>query len=670
LDCDNNEAIQWAETEIGKDILDSTPCVLTKKGRHYYFRIGENDIVPSWSRRDNGDGGVAFDLRAEGAGVICPPSIHQSGIVYKWLRSPDDGYQPLPDVLRKAAGAPGAPEGGEPPKGVKARKQRSGKDEVETLAKLLESPADEGGRNDWLTKVCGHLAKQLDYRDGYLAGVKLANASLKAPLGDAEWKKTADSIWEAEATRSHLPPARFLPSELTESGMAHAFAARHSGDLWFVSGTWYVYEKKEGRFLDDEDAALRLTQKAVAEMRKEAIEREDKQAIAFIMKMASARGLKAVLTLSQIEPSLRANVAEFDSHPDLLNVRNGVLVLESGELKKHSPDWKFTRVAGVEWHEGEKCARWDEHLLTVFGGDKELVEFMQRWAGRSLSGVSPSDGCRILMPYGTGANGKTVTVETLATMLGEYARSTDFNTWCASKDGSGGGSQQRQDLVDLAGVRLVTATESGYHHSLDEALLKMYTGGERVSPRGMYAKRSKVYRPHFSLLLSTNHLPRLEGSDKGFWRRFLKVGFAHEIPEPDQDHHLLAKLRLELPGILAWAQRGYAEWKTRGLDAPTSVLMETAQYRLDIDWIGQFVEEHLIERRDSCAPMKSVYARYQGWCNECGINRALTFQQFSARLSEHHLERGEDPTTRVASLMGVELQDVRANRNGREAWMA
>jgi len=254
-------------------------------------------------------------------------------------------------------------------------------------------------------------------------------------------------------------------------------------------------------------------------------------------------------------------------------------------------------------------------------------------------------------------------------VLGTYSASSDFTTWCASKES--GGSSQRQDLVDLAGIRLVTATESGYHHSLDEALLKAYTGGERVSPRGMYARQAKVYTPHFSLLLSTNHLPRLEGSDRGFWRRFLKIGFTVEIPEPDQDHQLLAKLRGELPGILAWALAGYQAWKAdgRGLDPPTSVLMETAQYRCDIDWVGQFAEQTMQPRQGAITSLRTVYNRYRAWCGECGIQHPLTEMQFGARLAEHGIEKVTNQVSRRGDLVNWELTDERTNGEG-AMWLA
>lgn len=674
FDADNKAAIEWLYNEVGAEILDATACATTAKGKHWYFRLAEGEVVASWSRHDldadaKGDtnGAVSFDLRAEGAGVIAPPSIHKTGIVYKWLRTPAEGLQPLPDVLRGSGAVEPLSDGKSPQRGAASTRTR--KPAAETLADLLESPPAEGARNVWLTKVCGHLAKQHEFKDGYLANVRLAAGSLRPPLADAEVAKTAESIWGAEqqARIDAAIPAEFIPAVLTETGAAHVFAEKCAGKLWYTpSAGWLVYREDEGRFRADEDDALLLMQGVMSRLRQEAVHRDDKKAITFGTAATSARGLKAILSLAQLEPTLRARDEEFDAHPRLLNVRNGVLDLDHGTLQPHAAALKFTRLAGVEFEEGASCPLWTAHLERIMDGDRELISFMQRWAGRALSGVSQSDNCRILMPYGTGANGKTVTVETLSQLLGDYAASTDFTTWCASKDSSG--SAQRQDLVDLAGVRLVTATESGYHHSLDEALLKAYTGGERVSPRGMYARKAKVYTPHFSLLLSTNHLPRLEGSDRGFWRRFLKVGFTVEIPEPDQDHQLLRKLRQELPGILSWALKGYQEWSSRGLDPPTSVLMETAQYRCDIDWVGQFADQTLRPAQGAITPLRQVYNRYRTWCGECGIQHPLTEMQFGARLVEHGIEKVTNQVSRRGDLVNVEFADERTNGEG-HTWL-
>jgi len=449
------------------------------------------------------------------------------------------------------------------------------------------------------------------------------------------------ALAEAEAAAPHAMPR--LPDELTESDSAHLFARQHRGRVWYT-GEWLVYEEMTGRFVRDADAALRLVQQTVAGMRTAARGKDDRPLARFVTHAASAAGLTNILRLAQIEPELRTSLDTFDSAPHLVNLRNGVYDLRSGKLLPHDPSYRMTHLAGVMYEPEAACPRWIGHLDTIFAGDLQLLLFFQRWAGRALSGISPSDNRRILMPYGSGANGKTVTVETLAAVLGDYAATTDFATWCASQDS--GGASQRQDLVELAGKRLVAATESGYHHRLDEALLKQYTGGERVSPRGMYARRPTVFRPCFSLLLSTNHLPKLEGADQGFWRRFLKIGFNVSIPEPDQDPQLLSKLADELPGIFNWLADGYSRWSEQGLDPPTSVLMETAEYRSDIDVIGQFMEQELDRAEGVDTPLERVFARYTIWCSAAGIKRPLTANNLAIRLREHGVEFGKHPHTR------------------------
>jgi putative DNA primase/helicase len=281
------------------------------------------------------------------------------------------------------------------------------------------------------------------------------------------------------------------------------------------------------------------------------------------------------------------------------------------------------------------------------------VLFLWRWFGRALSVLEPSDNCRILMPIGSGANGKTITVETAAAVLGSYAAPTDFPTWCVTY-GSGGGP--REDLVKLGGVRLVVTAESGRGHTLDENLIKQYTGGEMVSPRAPYARSATVYRPQFSMLMSTNHEPRMDDYSDGFWRRFLKIPFGVSIPEPDQDQRLLGRLHAELPGILAWMVEGYQDWRRHGLEPPASVLFATAESRRNNDVVGQFIDEHLEQAEDEHTELAVVYARYREWCEECGITRPLTREQLSMRICEHGFVRMQDSRTRRSALRNVRLR--------------
>lgn len=197
LDIDNDAAHQWWLARIG-DAMERTAHSITAKGHHYWFRVpfddeGEPEQIESWSTHD---GALDFDVRAEGTGVIAPPSVHESGFRYEWVsgRGPERMVT-LPDELR---GPSWVSLGSEQPEGGEGSI-------TSTLTALLAKKAPEGGRNDWLTRVAGHYAGWVPFEDAYLESVRLANESLDVPLDDAEVVKTAESVWKAEHAKVPLP---------------------------------------------------------------------------------------------------------------------------------------------------------------------------------------------------------------------------------------------------------------------------------------------------------------------------------------------------------------------------------------------------------------------------------------------------------------------------------
>lgn len=194
VDCDSPEAeAYWYDilTPVEDGVphpLDTTAAVKTAKGTHYYFRQAHADPIPSWSHHDK-ETGISFDVRAEGTGVIAPPSLHHSGMAYEWLREPELMLD-APDYVLSATRHPNLRKPGSDPEAGGARSM---------LSQLLNNPPSEGGRNDWLARVAGHYAKQ--YRgmpDAYETHIRMAVALMDPPLPEAEWRKTADSIMRSE----------------------------------------------------------------------------------------------------------------------------------------------------------------------------------------------------------------------------------------------------------------------------------------------------------------------------------------------------------------------------------------------------------------------------------------------------------------------------------------
>jgi DNA-binding transcriptional ArsR family regulator len=174
LDCDGAAAERYWREKLG-DVLDATACVQTARGFHYWFRITEGEW-PSWSKHENG---LDFEVRGEGGGVIAPPSVHESGVAYRWVRN-----------LRQLRDAPEALRGPTTDGAIAARSK---------LADLLAGgPNDPKKGNVWMAQVAGHIAKAWPYRDGFEALVRLANRTLADPIAEADLVRLIDSIWTTE----------------------------------------------------------------------------------------------------------------------------------------------------------------------------------------------------------------------------------------------------------------------------------------------------------------------------------------------------------------------------------------------------------------------------------------------------------------------------------------
>jgi hypothetical protein len=230
LDIDSAGGDEYWRKQTGlHDLMDTTTSVKTGKGYHYWFRLPEKVVVRSFSATpDQHTAGISFDLRAEGTGVIAPPSQHESGKLYTWIR-------PLADIMTMpaelmAGGFSRAEQGDKRSLGEGS----SGSARRSTLSALLESPAVEGGRNNWLARVAGHYARLFWGRpDAYTQHVNLANSMLTPPLEAQEVEKTRESVWreEGERRKSDVSDQGFIRG----TGSALTTPADKGGDVVFAN---------------------------------------------------------------------------------------------------------------------------------------------------------------------------------------------------------------------------------------------------------------------------------------------------------------------------------------------------------------------------------------------------------------------------------------------------
>jgi putative DNA primase/helicase len=331
--------------------------------------------------------------------------------------------------------------------------------------------------------------------------------------------------------------------------------------------------------------------------------------------LANARGLlsanriKSVMQLARSE--LLADASNFDTNADVVGCQNGVLSLAKGDLIQTEPSI-MTKRLGCNFEPDAECASFKDFLDTIFDGDEDVISFVQRVVGYSLSG-STTEQCLFVL-IGDGANGKTTLINVLQRLFGDYAASTPMQTLMVSRYGG----QQTNDLAALVGKRFVAASEGEVGQTIAESKVKMMTGGDRIACRHLYGNQFE-YDPQFKLWLATNDLPRITGTGEAIWRRFHVIKFPVTIPPDQRDGDLGKKLGAELSGILNWALEGNRDWKSQGLNPPGKVIDGTQAYRSENDTTRQFVETCCELDPKACERTSKLFEAYENWTRKSGL---------------------------------------------------
>jgi putative DNA primase/helicase len=443
-------------------------------------------------------------------------------------------------------------------------------------------------------------------------------------------------------TTSQIP----AEPEQTDAGNAARLVSRHGADLRYVS-EWGWMAWTGTHWTRDELRARSMMLDVARDIHREAADARDRaeqKALAdHARRSQQAQRLQGALWCAQ--PDLSASTDDFDAQTWLLPVLNGTLDLRTGHLLQHRREDFLTRLAPVEFDPDAACPRWETFLARVLP-DPEVREFVQRLVGYMLTG-SVAEQCLAFL-LGIGRNGKSVFVETLAALWGEFHSATRIETLSVSR---GGGIPN--DIAALAGARLVTVSETPEGSRLNESLVKDLTGGDTISARFMRAEFFQ-FKPQFKLLIRGNHKPQIRGTDDGIWRRILLVPFNVQIPRGEVDPNLPDRLLEELPGILAWALRGCMEWQREGLQPPAQVQAAVDGYRAEMDTFGAFLDERCVIATDAKARASKLYSAFKQWCDQAG-ERFVSQRRFGEALAERGLERRKGGATNVYYWHGIGL---------------
>lgn len=329
---------------------------------------------------------------------------------------------------------------------------------------------------------------------------------------------------------------------------------------------------------------------------------------------SSAKGIDNFLRLVPGIPGVAVGVHRFDADLDALNALNGTIDLSTGELRPHRREDYITKLAPVVYDPNATAPRWGRYLLEIFQGNKELVDYVWRMTGYTMTGRTREE-CFFLL-YGNGRNGKGTMVETLYAILGDYADTVD-PAILLQRNESGGNTPE---LAKLKGIRFAPASETDKRRKLAEAFIKRITGGDSITACHKY-ENPFTYKPSFKLWLATNQKPVITGTDLGIWSRVKMIPFLekYEANDPRLDKTLKETLLAEMPGILAWAVRGAVAWYAHGLGSCKTVDDATKVYREDSNTVARFLKDRCVIGGDKYLFSSSaLHMSYRLYCEGDG----------------------------------------------------
>jgi putative DNA primase/helicase len=421
----------------------------------------------------------------------------------------------------------------------------------------------------------------------------------------------------------------------TETANAKRLVAAHGKDIRWVEpwSCWLVWDGR--RWAIDLQRAIDSKAKEVAEEIWQMItvqQPSDRMAAAkFATSSASSRGIRSMIELARSETDVAILPEQLDADDWLLNVENGTLDLRTGRLRCHVRTDMATKICPVVFNPDAKCPVWKVFLETITDRQVDLIEFLQRAVGYSLTGDVREQV--LLFCFGNGANGKSTFLNAIQSVLGnDYAGTAAPGLLLANH-----GEHHPTELASLHGKRFIESIETEDGRRLNEALLKSLTGGDAITARRM-RENFWQFRPTHKLWVAGNHKPTIRGQDLGVWRRIRLIPFTVTIAPDQQDKQLATKLAAEREGILAWAVRGCLAWQQSGLGEPAAVREATKEYRDEQDVIGQFLQETTFEACTAAAKASELYAAYVAWAKRTG-EFAVNQRRFGKAMTERGYER-------------------------------
>ncbi|MFO0919661.1 MAG: phage/plasmid primase, P4 family [Planctomycetaceae bacterium] len=506
--------------------------------------------------------------------------------------------------------------------------------EVAESVRILELPGlpEKGDIVDW--QADGHtLAEFLELV------TKVESAEPEGPVID-------------EAAVAELDPLSIqLIQGRTDDAAAKRFILAHGTNARYCSSMkkWFVWTGK--RWTIDQAQSIPRWVRGCTDKLWESVEQINKDVGADLLnKMKnwckyadSAQGIKNCIDVARSNTEVQLFPEHLDSNPWLLNCKNGTVDLKTGELTEHRREDMQTKITRVAYDPDAECPVWERFILSVFGGNKDLVAYVQRLCGYWATGVIREQILPIL--WGSGSNGKTTFLNAIMDVLGRDYSMKAAQDFLMAKHGD----SHPTEKADLFGKRIVFCSETEEGRRLSESLVKELTGTERIRARRMREDFWEFEATH-KVALVTNHKPVVTGGDHGIWRRIRLIEFGVQFwdphkgesgpPELRQDGELRERLMCEYPGILRWIIQGCQAWQVDGEMVPEFIKKQTEEYKGSQDIISQWMDECCDIRATASEKASDLYKSFRKYCESAG-EYVISQKRFGGSLGDRGFKKYE-----------------------------
>lgn len=530
----------------------------------------------------------------------------------------------------------------------------------------------EGSRNKTMSHYAGRIIKRLgNTEEAHKQFLKEAE-KCSPPLDDAElagiWASAVKFGAKVAAQEGYIPPEQYnqdfllMPEDFSDVGQAIVLSREYMDRLRFSPATDYIvfngsfWEESQpnaqgiaqeltARQLEEAETEIQRCMKemsengawamlaamgakkataAFSEVQRRSFEKYER-AEAYRKYAIKRRDTKYIsAALKEARPMIQIEQRVLDADEFLLNLPSGTCDLRTGTVREHNAQDYITKQTAVD-PSGDGMDVWEDALRTFFQGDADLIRYVQEIVGLAAIGKVYIEA--LVIAYGEGRNGKSTFWNTIARVLGTYSGNMSADTLTV-----GCKRNVKPELAEAKGKRMIIAAELEEGMRLNTSNVKQLCSTDEIYAEKKY-KAPFSYVPTHTLVLYTNHLPRVGAIDQGTWRRLIVIPFNAKI-EGKADIKNYADFLFKMAGgaVLQWIIEGAkrviaSDYK---IAQPRVVQDAIQKYKENNDWLSHFLEDCCEIDPSYEAKSGEVYNTYRSYCNQMGEYARSTTDFYTA----------------------------------------